>query len=643
MKSSALRPGQRKAVETIVSRFRADEPYTALILPTRYGKSDVMRVAAYQLWQDGFLACALALSPNVLLRDQLGDRKNWNEAAARYSLDVSQLKIKTLERLEVRPNANGEMFLSATMQMVERNVDIFAEFVESVLHGTGQRLLVFIDEAHTGSDDNNWGAAGEQLVAAGARLGLLTATAERSDGRRIPGFAFEIEREEPVEVRVCSRGSEPHLTRVSIYEGTRGVLKLVPHNETTFSQAWVEGVLCKIGRVPFDVDLSRVVGGEDEQGIEQGLRLSEITSRQDARRALSRAVRSPTVINEAATRLVREIRPFRYLADDAAAIVFCGNDEGDEEQSERAINRHAKDIERAIIAIDSSLRVVIATSADGEGAARIKAFAAGVGDVLIVKQMASLGLDIPRLKVGVDLSAIRTVAAYIQRMMRIATPYRGISHCVWICPDDILGRGIFAGLVDRSGGAASDIDLELLRTYEIEKGEDATRVFFGIDGTDIADFEDSEKNRATKDKWAIAERLLSAFPALTAHYSHAELASRADLFGVVPSAGGEPQIETVRDTGVESGVVRVEINDLADQLARMRQAYAGYDKDAYVQMRKDAFISAYRTAGVPRGVDLKGIGDLVMLKKVRAAMQEIRDDLARAYARDQQQRAGHDA
>src|SRR5262249_4391078 len=65
----ALRPGQRDALEAIVARYRAEIPYTAIVLPTRYGKSDVMRVAAWALWQDGSMPCALALSPNVVLRD----------------------------------------------------------------------------------------------------------------------------------------------------------------------------------------------------------------------------------------------------------------------------------------------------------------------------------------------------------------------------------------------------------------------------------------------------------------------------------------------------------------------------------------------------------------------------------------------
>src|SRR5258707_1244612 len=69
-----------------------------------------------------------------------------------------------------------------------------------------------------------------------------------------------------------------------------------------------------------------------------------------------------------------------------------------------------------------TLDVVIATSA-ADGKEVIERFAGGHGDVLIVKQMAGMGLDLPWVKVGLDLSATRTYAALIQRMFRPATPH----------------------------------------------------------------------------------------------------------------------------------------------------------------------------------------------------------------------------
>ena len=65
----ALRIGQRGAVSTIVNRVREREPYTAIVLPTRYGKTDVMRVAGMQLLYSGHISRALILVPNEFLRD----------------------------------------------------------------------------------------------------------------------------------------------------------------------------------------------------------------------------------------------------------------------------------------------------------------------------------------------------------------------------------------------------------------------------------------------------------------------------------------------------------------------------------------------------------------------------------------------
>ena len=70
------------------------------------------------------------------------------------------------------------------------------------------------------------------------------------------------------------------------------------------------------------------------------------------------------------------------------------------------------------------LTSVIATSkVDGDPTKTIEAFVEGPrgGDVLVVKMMASAGLDVARLKVALDLSTVRTAVSFVQRVMRICT------------------------------------------------------------------------------------------------------------------------------------------------------------------------------------------------------------------------------
>ena len=60
------------------------------------------------------------------------------------------------------------------------------------MHRPGLPVLVFIDECHSSSDLNEWGKVVPALTEAGAHVVLLTATPERADGMRIPGFEFSV-------------------------------------------------------------------------------------------------------------------------------------------------------------------------------------------------------------------------------------------------------------------------------------------------------------------------------------------------------------------------------------------------------------------------------------------------------------------
>lgn len=65
-----LRPGQRVALGVIQQRVERGEKATAIVLPCRYGKSDVIRLAALKMWDEGIASGSIALSPNTVLRAQ---------------------------------------------------------------------------------------------------------------------------------------------------------------------------------------------------------------------------------------------------------------------------------------------------------------------------------------------------------------------------------------------------------------------------------------------------------------------------------------------------------------------------------------------------------------------------------------------
>ena len=192
-----LRRRQQQAIELTERRVERGEKTTAIVLPCRYGKSDVIRLTAVKLWALGTACTSLALSPGENLRDQLGSAARWSLAFRRYKVTLkAQPQIATIDRpkagIRCKFNPNGEAFLSATIQLVQNNLDDFAAWVESEVHRTCLPVLVFIDECHSSSDRNEWGKIVPALTDAGAHVVLLTATPERADGLRIPGFEFDV-------------------------------------------------------------------------------------------------------------------------------------------------------------------------------------------------------------------------------------------------------------------------------------------------------------------------------------------------------------------------------------------------------------------------------------------------------------------
>ena len=294
----------------------------------------------------------------------------------------------------------------------------------------------------------------------------------RTDGQPIPGFDTET-----ISVEEMS-GRQRQGAHVYLKQGQRVVYKLVAHHVTTFQQAWQESVLCQVSRESFDVDLREHGMDGYEDYLLSGL--GETSSR----RALYEAVRDPAVIRDGVRRLVRNLRYRQKDAPETAGIVFVGADDGsdiDEERDEvnnQSINQYAYMVREVFEEHGPEFKVVIATSKiDGDPAQTIEDFAKGPdgGDVLVVKMMASAGLDIARLKVALDLSTVRTPVSFVQRIMRICTRWERdagepVLRATYITPDECRGRELYSDLIHDLGGASATIQWDEDTGEPIEVG-----------------------------------------------------------------------------------------------------------------------------------------------------------------------------
>jgi len=608
-----MRFGQRRSVETIFQCLAIDQRYISIVLPTRYGKSDVIRMVAFICHEKNISGPSLVLNSSTLLRDQLLDPKKIAAMLDRYPGALKSSPVYAmLPYAVVRPNANGEALLSTTIQMVSKNMSVFTQWVNSVYRTTGRRVLVFIDEAHTGSDRNTWGSVAKELVAAGATCILLTATPYRSQGEIIVGFNTRVIDEEEV-TRYVTRDHElPNMINIDMYTGCKQLLKLEADYEYTFEEAWNEepSPIAKLEYVPFEV---RGTNWTDLDA-KIDLKLSDFKA-EKVKKELGHIVRDPIVIRTGCESLVRKLNELRERFPELQGITFSGNDNGQDDDF--SFNAHAKAIKATLAMVAPNLRVGIATSTteDLDGQNIMTAFANGEYDVVIVKQYASAGLDVDTLKVSLDLSPVRTAVAYVQRLMRIATVYKGI-HGVHIAPAECIGEGLFGRFVVSQGGEATVTDYKFVKTCEKERSE-KTKSAFIVDGTENADFGDSDQNWADADMIDKVDVFRKLFPEVVGMISRAKLAGRIQASGIIMPTQSTTESEAV-NTQVEIYTLRTKITETMKQAVYRCREVRGLTKDSpilYGVTSKELWLELYKNAK-SQFVELKKQNDIAILERL---------------------------
>lgn len=304
------------------------------------------------------------------------------------------------------------------------------------------------------------------------------------------------------------------------------------------------------------------------------------------------------------------LRSRREHLPETTGIVFCSNDASDAEA-----NRHANAIGRQLASLAPGLRVVVATAKVDSAKGQIDSWVRGGADVLIVKQMASLGLDAQRCKVVLDLSSTRTYSGMVQKIMRAATPWAGVKTMDWISPNDVLSEAVWVKLVQEEGGEAVGRDFELVEEYEKDR-QDSPNPKPYVEGVGPAGFDDSEDNRAHADEWERTRKLVALFPPLLQTYSHAEISRRLLSF--------DDDAPAVVDAHAKADALRYEINALIGEVTNARQRERGslYTQSTYGEMIQAVWKEAYM-AGWQIGLKLDRTDDLALLERLLGVTRRI--------------------
>ena len=642
-----FRPGQRAAYIKTVDLIRQGQQYVSVVLPTRYGKSDYMRITGLRLLRDRLVSGVLMMAPDRILRNQLLSDDKVNKCWRFYGVNVPPKTIETviLEDSSQMWQLNNGHFIAVTTHLIAgRNRRLFEDWVRSMKTRFGVPPVVFVDEAHTGSNENTWGQAMGALANAGAFVILCTATPFRSDGRPIPGFTVE-----KVDERTISRTE-----RIGDYlrplSATSTTYRLRPDHITTFRDAWTErpSPICDVSHQTFDVFLKEFFSGDDA-------RLSQLTD-VHIRQVLRTELRKRHIVREACQLFVKEMELRQGEAPETSGIIFVGNDDPIDGE-DRETDAHARAVQDILQDLAPKLRVAVATSNVDNPEETISAFAEGRYNVLIAKQMAARGVDIDRLKVELDLSNVRTRAAFIQRLMRVATRWdrpgkQSVMTCTYIGPDDRLSLDLYDGLVRDSGG---DVEQRMLSEWEFlgndfETGnggngyEETPTEYEAISTGYGATLRDASGAEAPGDVIGPVNELLDRRKDLIPVIGKAELGTTInEVAELLIEQRGEGAVDrrepapptTPQDLGnmtrnktAEHKELRRECNELADKLTkRLLESHGQYNSkdaynDAYKEEKKDTWNHHKDMAGVSPALPLSKIP----AEKLRQIIENMKEE-----------------
>ena len=292
------------------------------------------------------------------------------------------------------------------------------------------------------------------------------------------------------------------------------------------------------------------------------------------------------------------------------------------------------------------MNIVIATSTTDDATERLRAFQQGEGDVLIVKQMGGVGMDVPRLKVCLDLSTVRTLNAFVQRVCRTATmwnptgdPEDMVRTATYITPADAPARALWDEFVEKEGGnAETRVTLEYLGEQEEALREPQLYLpdtfVLTEEPSSVGEMVDSQRRSAPGEQWSVVQKLTGLLPELTKTRTEPELANILTenhiVFGdeppasaPVPTPSQTPQApQQVIDLYSDQKAMRDYVNSLARRIARKRRGGGALDEQ-FGEAIKGVHVDHRRRCGISWGTghSLKDLS-VEQLRKMADSMLE---------------------
>jgi head-tail adaptor len=640
-KNDPKRPRIGQSVAAILANIAIGKATTAIIVPPRYGKSNIIRCAAIESTETGLSSCNVVLAPWRALRSQIARQGKIRKMVADMQISLPSgrpIDMRILTGENIAPDFWKQqvhlwaMTIAGAQQAANAKIlcDLAAYFRSEGM----PPLVVFIDEGHTVSGQTGWGALAIDLERAGAHVVLLTGTPYRADNIAPFGFKTkEVDRDGGREYStIAGKGANGRIT-VQRRRGDKVTYELIADVNCPLGEAWTGGIIAKLQARWFTYQVDNNP-------------LADIGDRTEAKRALSAGVRELAVTEEAVQLFVNDIAARRQTMPHSAGIVFTGNDFGEDGKDAHAHQAVAMVKKEWLQQFGQRCDITIATldvNGDGKAAAAIiqrfvgdddaKPPIPGRGDVIVVKMMGGVGLDVARLKTALDLSTIRTKGNTTQRWLRVATLWAAVAHGTLVLPDDPITVQLFDELIATQGGQFSVMEnVTVLEEKEVDAGSQDRPIISNpeaagstdIDGGDIdePDF-DSHVRQIIADYPFLTERL--TYPEISEMVKAGALRPKQQASGIAPEPSPSvpsSDLASVANSDAEKQEQRDKFNEATSVLATREVDY-GIAREQWRERRTHWASMAKRHAGIT--CKLGKCNDIDRLRMAVAYLEQIVD------------------
>jgi hypothetical protein len=471
-KPTLERPEIVEAIEAICIRYASGESASSIEFPPRFGKSTIVRGTALELRAIG-APLVVCLCPWRFLTEQINNIDDIQSMYERYH--ITDAPSFTTHRVEHVGGANWyEMSIgvptlsSITIGLALTNKHPFLSGIEYCVQHYKERPVGIFDESQVVKKAQTWGKLAKEMQDLGCYIVTLTGTPVPD----MPGFTDEIKDIKDVEYtlyrpRRNEKGEKEWFEEN--YAGTKSKINIIATKSVGWRDAWNAKPIRALEQANA-IWIDTEVFNNDGVSLQW---LSKISDDDTITGFLKPIIESDDVTNKMAYSGVGRLLRKQQKNPKTRMLVVTGADMRDQ-----GSNQHARKfklaLQDALIAHGRSpkdLHIVVATSVDNNGdpdssaLGHVRKFRQHDGgiDVLIVKMMGLVGLDIPELKVLIYAGTVREGPLLRQAISRPLTVWSDCSEPADIVlPCDPKMRRRYNEIVEKQGGAApikSDVEL----------------------------------------------------------------------------------------------------------------------------------------------------------------------------------------